>query len=149
METCSLFVTAAGRPSGSVLRFTGEINRDNVEEFRRALAHSIWMGLSEVDVDLVRITFLISPVIEALLQAERELARRNGRLRVLAGPQSAALFRLLGLDGVLQLTEVAPDRQVQTKGFALAGRLPLLDELPLSESRAPCELAALSGLQLD
>lgn len=106
MDTRLLSVESDGIPLGAILRCAGEIDLANVEEFRRALARSTWMSLPEVEVDLVRITFMDSSAIAALLQAQRELARRNGQLMVRAGPHSAHLFRLLGLDDILRLTEV-------------------------------------------
>lgn len=115
-----LSVESTGWPLGSILRCAGEIDLGNVEELHRALAHSIWMGLREVDVDLVEITFLDSSAIKALLHAQRELASRDGNLHVLGGALTARLLRLLGLDGVLALTEIPSSERVPAEGLAPA-----------------------------
>lgn len=104
-----LRVQSTGSPRGALLRCAGEIDLCNVEELRHAASHSIWSGSLHVEVDLVQITYLDSSAIEALLEAQRELSRRDGRLQVLGGPHTGKLFRLLGLDSVLHLTEVSAD----------------------------------------
>jgi anti-sigma B factor antagonist len=100
-----LRIKAGGRPGEAVLRCAGEIDLSTVPILEQALASSIAGCAPVIEVDLSRIDYLDSCTIYAVLLAHRELASAGRALRVRVSPWGLRLFRLLGLD---ELMEVRP-----------------------------------------
>ncbi len=102
-HTPPLRMEAAVRVPEVALRCLGEIDLSNVDHLRQVLDASIAVQVPAVGVDLREIEYLDSAGIEALLEAQHVLTRQGRQLNMQAGPMALRLFRLLGLEGFLNV----------------------------------------------
>jgi anti-anti-sigma factor len=92
-----------GQVPGAALRCSGEIDISTIDRFERALAACIAAAGPAVTIDLREVEYLDSAAIEALLDARVQLAFQGRRLSVRAEPAAARLFRLIGVDAILNV----------------------------------------------
>jgi stage II sporulation protein AA (anti-sigma F factor antagonist) len=97
-DSCLLRIEATGQPPGAVLECVGEIDLSSVDTLRRGLDASIRSGVREVEVDLREVSFLDSSAMDALIEAQRQLASEGRTLRVRTGPWAAHLLHMVKLD---------------------------------------------------
>ena len=82
MEVDALLVyDVRSQPGVCVIAFTGEIDNLNAIFFAEALAEPT---AARVDVNLSAVTLLDSSGLHALVAAQRNIAHRNGKMRVVA-----------------------------------------------------------------
>ena len=100
-------VTAA--PYGARVTIAGELDLATVPRVRAALAEEPVAGARGVVVDLSGVTFMDSTGISALLDLERDVGGRGGRLAI-ACPEGPARL-LLDVTGVTGRLGVQPTRE--------------------------------------
>ena len=123
-----LDVNVTPAPYGALVAITGELDLATVPRVSEALAAEPVAGARAVVVDLAGVTFMDSTGLAALLDFERELAARGGRL-VLACPEGPArlLLDVTGVAGQLALhptreaAEAAAPRRDDCYGFVRLG----------------------------
>jgi anti-sigma B factor antagonist len=103
-----LDVEVAPAPYGAILSIAGELDIATVPRVRGALASPAVAGADTVVVDLTEVTFMDSTGLAAVLELERELTARGGRL-VIACPEGPARL-LLDVTGVAARLELHPTR---------------------------------------
>ena len=74
---------------------SGELDLDDVDRVRAQLHDAIAAGARSLDVDVSQVTFMDLTTLRALLETDRALRARGGRLR-LTGP-CPAVRRLLAI----------------------------------------------------
>jgi anti-sigma B factor antagonist len=100
----SLFCIEISTPPLLVaLRCAGDIDIASVDVLERALKASAETGAASLEVDLRAVEFLDSSALKALLAAQDALTRQGRRLRVRARPRVSALFKVVGLNEVLDV----------------------------------------------
>jgi anti-sigma B factor antagonist len=86
----------------------GELDVSTAPEFRQRVAERVGLGAKRVAVDLTQADFIDSSGIQVLINEQKRLKGRGGRLIVVCNePRMLDLFRLTGLD---RLCEVVPSR---------------------------------------
>jgi anti-sigma B factor antagonist len=99
-----LDVDVASTPYGAIVSIAGDLDLATVPRLRAELAAEPVAGAGAVVVDLAGVTFMDSTGLSALLDLERDLTARGGRLAI-ACPEGAArlLFDVAGVTGQLAL----------------------------------------------
>ncbi|HET8952970.1 MAG TPA: STAS domain-containing protein [Solirubrobacteraceae bacterium] len=99
-----LDVDVTPTPYGAIVSITGDLDLATVPRLRAELAVEPVAGAGAVVVDLAGVTFMDSTGLSALLELERDLTARGGRLAI-ACPEGAArlLFDVAGVTGQLAL----------------------------------------------
>jgi anti-anti-sigma factor len=93
-----------GGPSRSaVISCSGELDRSNARELRRALAAAIGDGSGALLLDLMDVEFIDAGILSAIVAAAHRLKWRGDRLEVAAGRQP---LRLLELTEATQMMRV-------------------------------------------
>lgn len=87
-----------------VVEVCGELDLASAPELRSSLLGLIESGVRSIAVDLSAITFIDSTGLTVLVQAHKQMLRREGRL-VIRRPSERAmqLFQLTGLDALLDI----------------------------------------------
>ncbi|MEU1204825.1 STAS domain-containing protein [Nocardia sp. NPDC005825] len=93
-------------PSTTVVTATGEVDYNNVGEFREHLGYAIATSTRLVVVDLSRLTFLSISGLQAILDADDQARSRQRVLRVVTGTR--CVDRLLEVCGQDTELETAP-----------------------------------------
>jgi len=93
----------AGPSRSAVISCSGELDRSNVRELRRALAVAIGGGSGAVLLDLMNVEFIDAGILSAIVAAAHRLEWRGDRLEVAAGRQP---LRLLELTEATQMMRV-------------------------------------------
>ncbi|MFE0775064.1 STAS domain-containing protein [Streptomyces sp. NPDC058861] len=83
-----------------VITMHGEMDHDDAEDVEAAWAASVEAASPMTAVDLSRVTFADSMLLNALLEARRR-HEADGRELVLIGPLHSAVRRLLDVSGTL------------------------------------------------
>ena len=81
------------------IRLDGELDLSRIDELDRALTPASSLSGAELIVDVTGVTFIDTAVITWLLCTRDKLAHRNGRIRVVAAPESA-MEKVLALTGL-------------------------------------------------
>ena len=99
-----LDVDVAATPYGAIVSIGGDLDLATVPRLRAELGAEPLTGAEAVVVDLTGVTFMDSTGLSALLDVERDLTARGGRLAI-ACPEGAArlLFDVAGVTGQLAL----------------------------------------------
>ncbi len=92
-----------------VVAVTGEIHVTTASKLSQRLAEAIGRGKQLVVLDLTGVHFIDSTGLSVLLNALREVTRRDGRLVIaLANPTVLRLFEITRLDATF---EIVPTRE--------------------------------------
>lgn len=97
--------TAASRDDGTItVALEGELDSYSSESFRDWIAEQSGLGVSRIEVDLERVTFIDSGGLAALLAGTKWLRRLEGDL-ILQRPTAAAsrVFEITGLHKVFTI----------------------------------------------
>ena len=81
------------------IRLDGELDLSRIGELDRALTPASSLHGAELVVDVTGVTFIDTAVITWLLCTRDKLAHKNGRIRVIASPESP-MERILALTGL-------------------------------------------------
>jgi anti-anti-sigma factor len=107
-----LHVEVFRRARGATLVCRGEIDISSVDCLEVALAGWVQTEVPELTVDLRETSYVDSTGVEALLRAHLQMLRAGGQMQVLVGSRSARLFRLLGVDRLLNVSSgCAPEAE--------------------------------------
>jgi anti-sigma B factor antagonist len=115
-ELPPLEVDVARRPYGALVVIAGELDLATVPRVNGALAAEPVAGARAVVIDLAGVTFMDSTGLSALIELDRALAARSGRL-VLACPEGPARL-LFDVTGVAELLALHPTREAAEAALA-------------------------------
>lgn len=87
-----------------VLALAGEVDMYTVPDVRRELGGALDQGAREIIVDLTATTFIDSTMLGVLLDAQRRLRQRGGRVVIVSSDRNVRkVFEITALDRVFAI----------------------------------------------
>jgi anti-anti-sigma factor len=103
LRTHLFTIGVAGMPRRAILLCSGRMDPSRREALEEALSAAIDTEAPVVEIDLRQVSRFDSGAAAALLQVYRELSSQGRELRLVVNPQTDALLRGWGAEGMLSM----------------------------------------------
>ena len=87
--------------SETLLQFEGRLLSGSVPRFQQRMSEACPSGSERLLLDLLKVSFIGSAALRAILVTAKRLGASGGKLAVCAPPQIVQIFAVSGLDAVL------------------------------------------------